>query len=307
MPPRVPSSNRRKRSVEASDGSASRDVSETIGAERKKPVARRGRPPGSKNKNWTSKIVAASFLAQERERAAQQRSAAIAAERAFAALPPGLRAALGSDPLAAGAPGFGYASVAAAASEAAATFAARHAALQAEGGTFGGGDVGTSGEGARDGSSAASEAEAAFARLGNDAEISLRCAALAARRFGFGFGPGFGQDHSPLGFGSNPYVHLLGAGSLGLGVDAGFGPGAGFGGLGGLDGSALARLGLADPNGAAAVLAEARERAASARANHLMHIASVMNPTGAAGLDVADLNALRASRGQNQEGGCCVS
>ena len=128
-----------------------------------KPGPRRGRPPGSKNKNWTNKIVAASYLEQQRQAALQRRAESAAVERAFASLPPHLRAAYlahlqaaGPTPGAAGpTPGlaslgnlgnlanlanlgngvvpnpFSHAAVAAAASDAAAAFADRHGAARA--------------------------------------------------------------------------------------------------------------------------------------------------------------------------------
>ena len=255
----------------------------------KKKGARRGRPPGSTNKNWTSKIVAASYQEQQRKRLVRDREATQAAEQAFVNLPPHLRAAyiqnLQGQQLLHQTPQstqFGHAAIAQAAQEAAATFAQRHAALakaQSVGGTSGSAEA----------NAAVSAANAASSQF-HDGSLSYHHAILAA------------QAHAHLRSQQLGLSFPFGGhqGVPGLAGLQGLHGGAGVGALSGLLLSSLAQLGLGGGLSGAGdlnALAEAQDPAAAARANHLMQIANAMDPAVR-----ADLLGQRAAQGGGTEG-----
>jgi len=317
-----------------------------------KPAApRRGRPPGSKNKNWTSKIVAASYLEQQRMDALRRRAEGTLAANAaaLASLPPHLRAAYVGDQTLKANP-FGYAAVAASAADAAAAFADRHgaaarAATRAE-------------------SHGPSAPELAGVGLGNvsshhailaaqvqahaRAEEQLRSAHAAVPAGASPFGAlGLLGALAPSGAqqpgASEAAANGLGAAALARALAGGAGDAHSRGGLPSFgDLNALSTLstlstlnslnalkaatgvGLGDPSasGASASAALARdaalggnfENSATARVNHLMHIASAMDPAGAAALRGAAERSgalgepgIQEGGAPNQEGGCSIS
>ena len=332
----------------------------------KKPGPRRGRPPGSKNKNWTSKIVAASYLEQHRKAALRRRAEDAAAEQALASLPPGLRAAYAANARRLDEPGggatagvstlaslaslpnlatlpenpFGYAAVAAAASEAAAAFAERHGAARARERSESDAGPGPAGLDAR---KVQTNGADPFASLGElrgasdsfhhailaartqaqaRAEEQLRGADAAAaganpwRALGWPGGGFFAETPAPGGAGSNAAAPSAGRLSVAaLARLAGREPGAG--GPGVEDRSLGAHGGDAGGAASAKLLADARERAATARVNHLMRVASAMDPAVAAALrgaaeragalGEAGIGGDAAGIAPNQEGGCSIS
>ena len=263
-------------------------ASTEVGGEKKKGGARRGRPPGSTNKNWTSKIVAAS--AQETQRK-QQLQQLMVAEQAFVNLPPHLRAAYIQNLHGQNNPygGLGHHAMAQAAHDQAATFAARHAAL-------------ASGSNANNGNGNGNRHQNGDQHATNAAVVH------GANAHGHAFHGDVSYHHAILqaqaeaqmrshAFGGNGGFPFGGGGMGGMGGQFG---GTNSGNvLSGLSLSSLAQLGITGAGDASAIQ-EANDRAAAQRANHLMQIANAMDPNVR-----ADLLGRRAAAG-GQDGGCCI-
>ena len=302
-----------------------------------KPGPRRGRPLGSRNKNWKSKMIAASVFEQQRNGArARRRAEDAAAEYALASLPPHLRAyaatlrAREMEP-----PGvanlanlldnpFGYAAVAAAAADAAAAFAAGHGAARAAAGPAA---RERSESGARLGPGPATAAGAGpFASLGGPAGESYHHAILAAQaraeeQLRGAHAAAGASPWSALGWPAG--IPPLGAAALGaVGSNETF--------AGGLSVAALAMLagreagaggvGVEVPAGAfggEAGSSASAELLVKARVDHLMRIASTMDPEVAAAvrgaaeragaLGEAGIGGNAAGIAPNQERGCSIS